>query len=176
MKLEITNKKNKMINFNKYFKYLPTGQLERTTTRNKGKLAGEPVKNKKGIKRRGRVVVDGKQYYRHHIVWMMHNGPIPEGMQIDHENRNAFDDKIENLRLTTPSQNSINRELSNKGEVEYRGVSKHHSGGFQARIKLEGKVKYLGKFDCKHRAAEAYNKAAIELHGEYAVLNKIKKK
>lgn len=39
------------------------------------------------------------------LVWTTFNGPIPEGMQVNHINEIRTDNRLENLNLMTPSQN-----------------------------------------------------------------------
>ena len=47
----------------------------------------------------------GKMYKVHRLVWEAFNGPIPEGMQINHLNEDKTDNRLENLSLTTPKEN-----------------------------------------------------------------------
>lgn len=62
-----------------------------------------------------RVRCRGGQYYVHRIIWEMHNGPIPKGMEVDHVNHVRTDNRIENLRLVSRLENCKNRKLnSNK--------------------------------------------------------------
>jgi hypothetical protein len=53
----------------------------------------------------------------------------------------------------------------------YRGVTLLYSGRYQARIRHEGKNHGLGTFDTAEEAAHAYDDAAKEWHGEFAILN-----
>lgn len=46
-----------------------------------------------------------KTYLAHRIVWEAFNGPIPEGMQINHINEKKDDNRLENLNLMTPKEN-----------------------------------------------------------------------
>jgi hypothetical protein len=48
---------------------------------------------------------DGTVSTAHRFIWSHHNGPIPEGMQIDHLCRNPSCVEISHLRLVTPSEN-----------------------------------------------------------------------
>lgn len=64
-------------------------------------------------------------YLRHRIVWEMHNGPIPEGMQIDHINHVPGDDRIENLRLVTSALNNRNVTKSKLNKSGVTGVCYH---------------------------------------------------
>jgi hypothetical protein len=51
------------------------------------------------------VWVNNKQYYEHRIVWIMHHGDIPIGLEIDHINLTRNDNRIENLRAVSRSEN-----------------------------------------------------------------------
>ncbi len=54
----------------------------------------------------------------------------------------------------------------------YKGVSLFgRDSKWKAQIQVDGKKRHLGYFDDKIEAAKAYDRAALELHGEFAVLN-----
>ncbi|MED2034187.1 AP2/ERF family transcription factor [Bacillus thuringiensis] len=53
----------------------------------------------------------------------------------------------------------------------YRGVSKRERGVWTSKIFKDGKNYYLGSFQTEIDAAEAYDKKAIELFGDKAILN-----
>jgi hypothetical protein len=55
-----------------------------------------------------RVGVDRVEYKAHRLVWLHVYGEWPS-KQIDHINRNACDNRIENLRDVTASENLVNR-------------------------------------------------------------------
>jgi hypothetical protein len=97
--------------------------------------------------------------------------PAPPGFFTDHRNRNRLDNRRENLRISTRSQNAANRRLPRTNTSGFRGV--HRSGrGWAATITCAGKHYYLGTFDTPEEAATAYDKKALELFGEFASLNK----
>jgi hypothetical protein len=97
----------------------------------------------------------------------------PAGLLVDHRNRDSLDNRRENLRLATPSQNSYNRQKSkSKTSSRYRGVTfDKHAGKWIARIKYQGKTIWLGYFDNEIDAAKAYDAAAKKYYGEFAMLN-----
>jgi hypothetical protein len=97
-----------------------------------------------------------KQWYEHRIVWEMHNGEIPDGLFIDHINRDKADNRIENLRLVTTQENGFNR-----GAKGYRFVERE--GKWKAAIKKDGTIIHLGYFRTENEAADAYAKAK-EIH------------
>lgn len=45
----------------------------------------------------------------HAIVWELHNGAIPDGLEVDHIDGNPSNDLIENLRLATCELQAFNR-------------------------------------------------------------------
>lgn len=94
----------------------------------------------------------------------------PKGMVVDHINGDRLDNRRANLRVCKHWQNLANNEQA-IGESGYRGVIKARSGRFTARLKRNGKNLYFGTFDTPEEAARARDKAARELHGEFAVLN-----
>ena len=96
----------------------------------------------------------------------------PKGVMTDHINLNTLDNRRSNLRLATHSDNAHNTRLPRNNTTGYRGVSKH-SNNYVAHINKDNKYHYLGYFSDPKEAALAYNKAAIELHGEFASLNAI---
>ena len=107
------------------------------------------------------VRVDGAAYYRNRLVWIFHHGDIPEGLQVDHIDRNKSNDKIENLRLATCSQNRHN--LKAKGYHWNKPLGK-----WQAKVCHQGKDIHLGYYDCQIDARAEYLRAKRKLAGEFA--------
>ena len=99
----------------------------------------------------------------------------PKGMDTDHINGDKLDNRKENLRSCLHSENTKNKRAYNKIDKssKYKGVSKTRQDRWLAGIGLNGKTIYLGRFDSENLAAQAYNEAALEYHGEFASLNKI---
>jgi hypothetical protein len=61
------------------------------------------------------------------------------------------------------------------GTSQYKGVCWNGKRRkWIAQISAAGSKKYLGCFDDEVSAAQTYNKAAVEIHGEFASLNFIK--
>lgn len=88
----------------------------------------------------------------------------------DHKNRNTLDNRRENLRIATHSENCKNRISA--GESKYLGVCKSTGRAkWQATIKVKGRYKMLGRFDSEEAAAIRYDAAAKIHHGEFANLN-----
>lgn len=116
------------------------------------------------------VGIQGKIYQTHRVIWEMHNGPIPEGIFIDHINGIKSDNRIANLRLATGSQNQQNKTINSSNKCGLKGVSKI-VGGWRATIKINGKQVHLGSFASKYLAYSAYCDKAIEAHGEFARLS-----
>lgn len=86
--------------------------------------------------------------------------------QVDHVNGNRLDNRRSNLRPATCAQNARNRAAANRWGL--KGVSRRSNGKWQARITVDGYTRSLGHFGTASEAADAYARAAAELHGEYA--------
>ena len=101
--------------------------------------------------------LDGKKInlYGHQFAWWSHYGEIHEDdkLVIDHDDRDSLNNRISNLKLTTWKKN-----LMNSDRLDYcKGYSFHKpSGKWLSQIWIEGKRKYLGLFDTKEEAREAY--------------------
>lgn len=95
----------------------------------------------------------------------------PHGMQVDHVNGNTLDCRRQNMRLATAAENCRNRGRRSIGSTSpYKGAYLLN-GKWAARIGSAGKVIFLGYFKSAEDAALAYDRAALELHGEFARLN-----
>jgi len=110
-----------------------------------------------------------KLYKEHRLIWIFHFGEIPKGIQIDHIDLDKSNNRIENLRLATRSQNRGNLIAYKNTTSGLKGVHFHkRQNKWTASIQKENVSKHLGSFDTKVEASEAYKQAALELFGEFA--------
>lgn len=87
---------------------------------------------------------------------------------VDHVNGTGLDNRRENLRLATRSQNMMNRGPSTGSRSGVKGVHwLARTGRWYAQIKAGDKRRHLGYFDTVEAAAEAYRTASIEMHGAF---------
>ena len=119
----------------------------------------------------------------------------PKGMCVDHINGDTLDNRKENLRVCTRSQNSQNQRLKSHSQSGYKGVYEVKKPNRHKYVsKKTGKVTYresipkkrfqayiggghgkrhikLGNYATAEEAAEVRDKKALEIHGEFARLN-----
>jgi hypothetical protein len=150
------------MNWNEYFSY-ENDVLVRKSSNNQHNHVGSV--NSSGYVQ---TELKGKVYMLHRIVWELHNGEIPKGMQVDHIDRNPLNNSITNLRLCTQNQNQINSGVPKNNTTGYKGVLRTPNGKFQARLGYNGKKLYLGLFETAEDAAACVKAKTIELYGEFA--------
>ena len=95
----------------------------------------------------------------------------PDGMDVDHRFGDGLDNRRENLRICTRTQNSQNAKKKTSSTQKHKGVYKTHNGKFGARIYLNERKAHIGVFPTSELAARAYDQKAKELFGEFANLN-----
>jgi hypothetical protein len=96
----------------------------------------------------------------------------PKGVIVDHINGNSLDNRKQNLRLCSQSENMCNRLSPVINTSGFKGVSQiKTSKKWEAYINKDGKRVRLGNFLSAKEAALAYNKAAIKYPRDFAKLN-----
>lgn len=101
----------------------------------------------------------------HRIVFLMHHGYMPK--EIDHIDGNSLNNRIENLRPVSRSQNMRNTATQKRSRTGIKGVG-IKGEKFCAFIKKDKKQIHLGMFDRLEDAAAARKQAEKEHYGEYA--------
>ena len=112
--------------------------------------------------------VDKKLHRANRLAWLYMTGEWPDG-QVDHKNRIKHDDRWDNLRLATRSQNGANVDTKESNTSGHVGVS--WDKGRQkwlAQIRIGGIKKNLGRFTEKADAIAKYQEAAKSEFGEFS--------
>lgn len=109
--------------------------------------------------------------YIHRIIFAMHYKHLPK--YVDHINYNRLDNRIENLRECTNSENMRHVPASRNTISGRVGVSWERERQFwSARIRVEeNKSKFLGYFEELSDAIEAREEAERLYYGEFAPHN-----
>ena len=136
-----------------------------------GKIAGGKRFKSNG-KPRGIYIQLHKNIAAARIIWEMHYGHLPQGMVVDHVDRNPMNNRLDNLRPATNKQNSRNSAKLRNSTLP-RGVYKSNKKKtWDARIMVDGKNLWIGTFACPEKAHEAYVNASIKYHGEFSIYTK----
>ena len=132
-------------------------KLRTFRTRVKGKVAGQ--RRPDGYMAVG---INGKIYKVHRIIFMMHHGCFPQ--TVDHINGIKDDNRIENLRAATFSENCLNRGLRPDNAAQIKGVRwVQSSKRWRVRVTVNKKRRFLGDF----KDVELAELVAIEARDKY---------
>lgn len=107
----------------------------------------------------------GRSYRACRLAWLYMTGSWPVAL-VDHANCDTADDRWENLREATNSQNAANARLRRDTRTGFKGV-KRLGRKWQARIGGSGQ-QHLGTFDTAEEAHDAYLEAAQRIYGPFA--------
>lgn len=144
------------------FTYSDGVLLNKTIRRSQIKV-GEPAghQTKRGYTH---IRVDGRIYKAHRLIFLFHHGYLPD--LIDHIDCNRANNRIENLRACSKSENGMNRSGS-YGSAMSRNVYKR-GDKFQVHMKRESKSHYIGTFNTLAEADAAAASARKEIFGAFA--------
>lgn len=113
-----------------------------------------------------RIAVDGKRYLAHRLAYLYINGEWPDD-QVDHRDRNRINNRWNNLRPASQTQQNGNTNMNKNNSSGARGVCWDKSRTkWLAFINVNDRFKNLGRFDEFEDAREAHGIAAIEHFGE----------
>lgn len=111
---------------------------------------------------RRNIGIDGRYNRANRLAWIHFYGKQPENV-IDHIDGNPENNAIANLRDVTVSVNGQNQKRANAGNKWPLGTSLHY-GKWEAKICLDGRRIYLGRYPSPELAHAAYVSAKRQLH------------
>ena len=120
------------------------------------------------------IKVNGRAFLAHRLAWLWCHGEWPlADKDIDHINNDRSDNRIENLRLATRTQNCANGKTRRTNKSGHPGVfylvrKDGRSPRWEASIAVAGKRRRLGFFKDKEAAIAARELAMRETFGEFA--------
>ena len=132
--------------------------------RYKNNCAGQNAGWEDGRGYRQLTLPNGTRTLAHRVVWLWHNGLIPDGLAIDHIDGKPNNNRIENLRAVSHSENMKNRaksQINTSGATNVQWLPERRK--WRARGFIGGS-KHLGYFDAKDDAVQAI-RAYYRLHG-----------
>lgn len=116
--------------------------------------------------------IDGKFYRAHQLAFLYMNGVFANS-EIDHINRNRSDNRWDNLRVCTKSQNAANVGLKKSNTTGAKGVVwDKDRNKWRVQIRINGVKKNLGRFDNFEDAVKVSENALKKQFGEFNPANK----
>ena len=113
------------------------------------------------------IYLDGRLYRAHRLAWLIMTGLWPSD-EVDHINRVRGDNRWNNLRAATKSQNAMNTSVRADNRSGFKGVAWDAGRKkWRADIRLPYVRKHLGMFESPELAHKAYVAAAAVHFGEY---------
>jgi hypothetical protein len=114
------------------------------------------------------ITINYKHFIAARLAWLMMTGVWPQ-LEVDHKDTDRSNDRWDNLREATQSQNQHNKKRSKNNTSGIKGVSwSKERKKWLAQIAINGKTRNLGRFDSIEMARAAYKNASEELHREFS--------
>lgn len=133
-----------------------------------GDLAQTMITDKQ--KSRYQIGIGKKNYYISRLVFLYHKGYMPDF--VDHIDHDTLNNRIENLRAATRTQNNMNTRGNKNTSSKYKGVFYvKRANRWAAQIGINSKSTHIGYFLTENEAALAYNEKAKFHFEEFAFLN-----
>jgi hypothetical protein len=114
-----------------------------------------------------KVSIGNKKYFVHRIAWALHYG-VPPDVEIDHINGIGTDNRIDNLRLATRSENMRNTFIRKDNKSGYKGVKFISGYKWRAQAQVNGKKVTIGYYETAELARNAYLDFIARNHGQFA--------
>ena len=111
------------------------------------------------------VRVNKIRYLEHRLIFLYHHGFLPS--EIDHIDTDRLNNRIENLRPATKSENQQNKPLQINNTSGVKNV-RYKDGKWRVDIKVNRKQIYIGRFDDLELASLVATMAREKYHGVYA--------
>jgi hypothetical protein len=118
-----------------------------------------------------RVQIGDHKYFRAKIVWCMVHGNWPK--EVDHRNRQRSDDRIENLREATHSQNIAHQPPRKRTTGLPNGVYRHRNK-YRVRMRIGGKMTCFPVVDTPEEAHEIYKAQHLQNYKEFSIYGQSK--
>lgn len=112
----------------------------------------------------------GHKFKVHQLVWLLFHGELPR-LSIDHLDGDRMNNKIENLRLASDHQNSMNLASSRRSFAGVKNQSRSRpelKRPFAAVVHHNGKKHYFGFFSTPEEARSAYIEGKRLLCGDFS--------
>ena len=142
------------------------GELRRrnpTGTRHKSDSVAGSINNRGYV----HVKINRKKYLAHRLIYLYHHGTMPDF--IDHIDGNKLNNRIENLRECTKSQNGFNMRMNSNNTSGVKGVSwNEQRQKWVVHLRLNHKQKYFGGFKDFELAELVAIEARNKYHKEFA--------
>ena len=114
-----------------------------------------------------RIGIKGRRYLAHRLAWLYVTGEWP-ALDVDHRNLLRDDNRWDNLRLATDSENHANTRAPKSNTSGLKGAHWNRFRGYwQSSITVQGRSLFLGRFETKEEAHAAYAAAAASIYGEF---------
>ena len=114
----------------------------------------------------GLVSYDGKQWKAHRLAFVLMGEQLPD--YVDHVNGDRSDNRWENLRPATMTENNRNAKMRRDNSTGVKGVTRDKNGKYRCQIQVNGKCKTLGRFDDLELAQLVVEEARSKYHGNFS--------